>query len=260
MQFHSVKPEQDSARWALKSTDVSTAVAPTEAPAPPNRRPISRRRALPGGRAVVGGFLVALSLVAIFTGYTRATSEPRVMFVVARSDLTVGDVIKLDDLALVPMDLPAATTGSRAFTDPESLVGATVLGPIAKGELVQAGAVLRRFGATGGGPQVSLALPSSRAVGGSLAAGELVDVLATYGSGVDAYTVTVVREARVVRVDATGGALSDGASLVITLAVSSHDDARAVSHSASAADVSVVRSDGTRSAGDSYRTPLPDED
>lgn len=182
------------------------------------------------------------------------------LFVVARTDLTVGDVITKDDLALVAMDLPASLTGSRAFTDADALVGATVLGPVAKGELVQAGAVLRRDSATPSGPQVSLALPSSRAVGGSLVAGELVDVLATYGSGVDAYTVTVVRQARVVRVDETGGALSDGASLVVTLAVLSHDDARAVSHSASAAEVSVVRSAGARTGADTYRTPLPEED
>lgn len=259
MRFHSGEVEQDFDPRALNSTQVSTAVAPTEAPAPPARPPITRRRGLPGGRAVVGGFLVALSLVAIFAGYTRATTDPQVMFVVARNDLTVGDVITREDLALVPMDLPAAITGSRAFTSADSLVGATVLGPIAKGELVQAGAVLRRAGGTSSGPQVSLALPSSRAVGGSLVAGELVDVLATYGTGVDAYTVTVVREARVVRVDETGGALSDGASLVVTLAVASHDDARAVSHSASAGEVSVVRSDGNVSGGDSYRTPLPDE-
>lgn len=204
--------------------------------------------------------MVALSLVAIFAGYTRATSEPQVLFVVARTDLTVGDVITRADLALVPMELPARLTGSRAFTDADGLVGATVLGPVAKGELVQAGAVLRKVGGSPKGPQVSLALPSSRAVGGSLVAGEMVDVLATYGSGVDAYTVTVVREARVVRVDETGGALSDGASLVVTLAVASHEDARAVSHSSAAAEVSVVRSAGSRTGGDSYRTPLPEED
>ena len=238
---------------------MSTAVAQTEAPAPPARQSIGRRRGLPGGRAVVGGFLVALSLIAIFAGYIGATSETQVLFAVARNDLTVGDVIGPGDLAMVPMDLPPEITGSRAFTDHDALVGATVLGPIAKGELIQAGAVLRREGGEANGPQVSVALPSSRAVGGSLVPGELVDVLATYGTGVDAYTLTVVREARVVRVDEAGGALSDGASLVVTLAVTTNDDARAVSHSSSAAEVSVVRSAGARSGGDSYRTPLPDE-
>ena len=200
---------------------------------------------------------MALSLLAIYAGYARATADPQTLFVVARNHLTVGDVISRGDLAMVAMDLPGEITGSRAFTDADALVGATALGPIAKGELVQAGSVLRRDSANSG-PQVSLALPSSRAVGGSLVAGELVDVLATYGTGVDAYTITVVRQARVVRVDETGGALSDGASLVVTLAVSSHDEARAVSHSAAAAEVSVVRSsDGGAGGSDSYRTPLP---
>ena len=258
MSFHPRSPEGISAATP-NCFHVSTAVAQTEAPAPPAHQSIGRRRGLPGGRAVVGGLLVAVSLIAIFAGYLGATSDAQVLFAVARNDLTVGDVIAPGDIAMVPMDLPADITGSRAFTDPDALIGATVLGPIAKGELVQAAAVLRREGDGTNGPQVSVALPSSRAVGGSLVPGELVDVLATYGTGVDAYTLTVVREARVVRVDEAGGALSDGASLVVTLEVSTHDDARAISHSSSAAEVSVVRSAGARSGGDSYRTPVPAE-
>lgn len=158
------------------------------------------------------------------------------------------------------MDLTSAATAGRAFTDPDVLVGSTVLGPIAKGELVQASSVVRRSASDSRGPQVSLALPASRAVGGSLVAGELVDVLVTYGTGVDAYTLTVVRSARIARIDQTGGALSDGSSLVITLAVATHDDARSVSHSAAAGEVAIVRSDGSRDGSDTYRTPRPDED
>lgn len=239
---------------------MSTAVAPTHAPAPPTQRPITRRRRLPATRAVVGGFLVALSLVAIFTAYTGATAPPTARFVIAGRDLAIGDVISGDDLALAPMDLPSATTAGRAFTDPDLLVGSTVLGPISKGELVQASSVVRRGSSDARGPQVSLAVPVSRAVGGSLVAGELVDVVVTYGTGVDAYTLTVVRSARIARIDQTGGALSDGASLVVTLAVSSHDDARSVSHSAAAGEVAIIRSDGSRAGTDTYRTPRPDED
>ena len=50
-------------------------------------RPLRRRRALPGGRAVVGGFLIALAAVGIFAAYTGATSDGRQRFVVARNDL-----------------------------------------------------------------------------------------------------------------------------------------------------------------------------
>lgn len=233
------------------------------APPPPTQvvapRAVSRRQSLPGGRAVVGGFLVAFAVVAIFAAYQRAAAGPEVRLVVASNDLEIGERIERGDLALVPVQISGSTTTSRTFTDPSRLVGATVVGPVARGELVQASDVVRREGGADTA-EVSLAVPASKAVGGSLVRGELVDVLATYGSGVDAYTLTVVRGARVVRADAAGGPLGDGGSLVVTLSVRGHEEARAVSHSAAAADVSIVRSGGDQAAGDTYRTPPPSED
>ena len=48
---------------------------PSESTAPPASRPLRRRRGLPSGRAVVGGFLVALAAVGVFAAYTSATPD-----------------------------------------------------------------------------------------------------------------------------------------------------------------------------------------
>src|SRR5205085_11204950 len=63
------------------------------------RRVVARRPALPGGRAVVGGFLVALAAVGGFAGWTRATADTRVRYLAASRDLPVGRRIGPGDLA-----------------------------------------------------------------------------------------------------------------------------------------------------------------
>src|SRR5687768_720166 len=50
-------------------------------------RAVRRRSALPTGRAVVGGFLVALAALGIFAAYSSATAGPTTSYVVARRDL-----------------------------------------------------------------------------------------------------------------------------------------------------------------------------
>src|SRR3954452_11808754 len=75
--------------------------------ATPSGPTIRRRTPLPGGRAVIGGFLVALAATAVFAAYTRATTTPEQRFVVARRALAPGHHITRADLALTPMRVPA---------------------------------------------------------------------------------------------------------------------------------------------------------
>lgn len=203
-------------------------------------RRLGRRRTLPGGRAVVGGFLVALAAVGVFAGYTSATADTRHPFLVARRDLPLGHRVVASDLAALPMDLPARLRG-RVYRDAAALVGAVVIGPVAAGELVQSSAVVR---ATGDGPgerQISFPIESARAVGGGLRRGEFVDVLATYGTGADGFTTAVVRGARVADRSQARGSLSDGGTEVITLVLPRPDDALAVAHAVSSGTVMLVR-------------------
>jgi flagella basal body P-ring formation protein FlgA len=85
---------------------------------------------------VVGGLLVALSAVGIFAGYLGATGDDRRPYVVATSDLAVGHRITAADLAVVRIDLPPALH-RVAHDRPGPLVGAVVLGPVGRGELLQ---------------------------------------------------------------------------------------------------------------------------
>ncbi|MGI8685749.1 MAG: SAF domain-containing protein [Acidimicrobiales bacterium] len=211
-------------------------------------RPLRRHRALPGGRAVVGGFLVALAAVGVFAGYTSATADTREPYLVARQDLALGHRITKDDLGTLPMDLPALLR-SKVYRDPSQLVGAMVIGPVTKGELVQSSSV--QTGDVGDADrQISISIDSARAMNGQLRRGEFVDVVATYGIGTDGYTTAVVRGARVADRSETRGALSDGGNEVITLALPEQADTLAVAHAANTGSIMLVRVAGPPAAGD----------
>jgi Flp pilus assembly protein CpaB len=205
----------------------------------------------------VGGFLVALSAVGVFVAWSAATRGPSSTYVVARHDLQIGHRIVSDDLALLPMQLPEVLARRGAFSSERALVGATVVGPVRKGELVQSGDVVDAKGPSGT-LEVSFPIESSRAVGGSLRPGEFVDVLATFGAGGDTYTTTVVQGARVLDVGDGGGALTDSNTRTISLAVTNPTEARAVVHAVNAGKVVLIRSRAagtTDDRGGTYRAP-----
>jgi Flp pilus assembly protein CpaB len=220
-------------------------------------RPLKRRSSLPSGRAVVGGFLVALSALGIFAAWSQATAGPTTSYVVARSDIPIGTRLTEDDLTLLPMELPEVVVGAAVFDAEGPLVGATTVGPIRRGELVQAGDVVKK---RSGGEEleISFAIDSSRALAGTLRPGERVDVLATFGGGGESYTVTVVRQARVLETTTDGNALADGSTEVISLALQTSDEALALSHAVNAGEVTLVRSTGATGSGpvgQTYRAP-----
>jgi Flp pilus assembly protein CpaB len=217
----------------------------------PPARTIRRRVALPAGRALVGGFLVAASLLGVFAAYTGATTETQRRYVVARRSLAPGVHLSASDLALVPMDVPAGI-GFRSVTP---LLGATTVGPVGKGELIQPSGVVAT-GSRVADRQLSIPIDSSRAVSGDLRAGDRVDVAATFGSGQDAYTVFVVRNAQVLSRQQSGSGLGGTRSEVIVVSLPSSADALAVSHAISVGQLSVVRATGALLAGeDPYRAP-----
>src|SRR5688500_9557620 len=165
--------------------------APTERaevrnPGGAGSRPLRRRASLPTGRAVVGGFLVALAALGVFVAYSRAAAGPSTSYVVARHDIPVGSRLTADDLTTLPMELPGVVAANAAFTREAKVVGATTVGPIRRGELVQAGDVVQKRSAADE-LEVSFSIAASRAIGGTLRPGDRIDVLATFGSGADTY-------------------------------------------------------------------------
>src|SRR5438105_10629413 len=74
----------------------------------------SRRGALPSGRAVVGGFLVALAAVGIVTAVEAGSDGPGGRAVRLRHDVRAGSVLVAGDLEVVPVDVPDGVASGLA--------------------------------------------------------------------------------------------------------------------------------------------------
>src|SRR5688500_3163670 len=104
-------PEVAEARGALAAGDEAVDTVPVAPRSAPGRT-IDRRRPLPGGRALLGGFLVAVAIVGTFTAYTRSTVTATVDYVVAARDIDAGATLRASDLTVRAMTLPAASSAS----------------------------------------------------------------------------------------------------------------------------------------------------
>lgn len=207
----------------------------------------------PNSRTIVGGLLVSTAALAAFLSVSGAGGSPQQSVVISRRALAAGERLDISTLATTSVDTRTAES-LRAFLSVDALAGAVALAPIGEGELVQRSAVLT------GGPteptrQFSFPVDRERALNGDLRSGERVDVLATYGSGSDATTTVLARDANVIRVtDAKSGSLGSSGKLIVTLALTSPDQLLDAVHAAQVASITVVRSTlagetvGTRSA------------
>jgi hypothetical protein len=227
-------------------------------------RAVRRTRTLPGGRAVVGGLLVAASAVGVFAAFLHATSEPSTSYLVARSTVEPGT--RLDSIATlaelfearaIDLDGDLARRAIR-LDDADSLLGRLVLPPLEPGELLPRSALVAD-GGVAYAHKLSFAIDRSAALAGDLEVGERLDVLATYGSGADAYTAYVVRGvplvARSGEVIGSGALGGGGGPLTLTVAVTSPEDVQALAHAVATAEIVVVRS--TVAEGDRSRAPGP---
>jgi Flp pilus assembly protein CpaB len=224
--------------------DIST-LAPPEGGAAGNGhvrgrpRTLRRQRSLPSGRAVAGGLLVAIAAIGIFWAYTRFSEGPRHAYVVLRNPVRVGARIKAADLQLQKMDLPVSLQ-RQAFDAPGQLVGTTAIAPLVAGQLVQQGDVEK----VGSGRAREVTFTVDRAhTSGVVAAGEYVDVIATYGAGEQTKSQMVMRHVLVIGFAGNRGTFTDGAYQV-SVAVESEADALKLTAATQGAKVSLLRSSG----------------
>lgn len=206
------------------------------------------RRALPSGRALSGGFLVAVASVGTFAAYRGSSSRPTHRYVTAAQDIAAGETVGADDVRTAPVDLPD-DIAAHAFVDAGEVVGRVALAPVASGELLQTSAVADRDKAD---PRYELSVPveRARALAGALESGELVDVVATIGTGSDAKTTVVAHRAAVVRVlDAKRAAVGSTGDIVVELALPTADEVLAVTHASQAGTLTIVRATGAAAAG-----------
>lgn len=235
------------------------AAAPDTSPEGRRSRRISRKRSLPGSRAVVGALLVTAAAVGVFASYLDATAEPTTSYVVAQTDHPVGTVLTSELLrdrsqfGAVPVDLPDEIDGAIAASDALDFAGTVTVAPLSAGDLVMTSGVASGD-ATDGTSRLSFPILSSRAVGGELGRGDVIDVVATYVDSSEVETRYVVREVRITDVDRTDGAIGAAGELILTLALPDGQAVLDVAQALDVAEVFVVRSpltmDGQATEGD----------
>jgi len=207
----------------------------TEGRQPAARRVVARAPGVPGGRAVVGGLLVALAGVGTFASWRQATGTPDRSYAVAARTLQPGDPLTADAVRFERVDLPEGLAGGAFRTEAE-LEGRVLVAPVAQGELLQAGA-LSDQGDAQPAAEVSVALARDLAVDGRVRTGDTVDVYATH----DGATAAVAEGVRVVAVTESGGAFGDGRELTVTLALADPSRRVPVIHAARDGQVTLVR-------------------
>lgn len=217
-------------------------------------RQFAARASLGGTRALVGGLLVAVAAVGFFAAYADLEAGPSTSFVVARRDLPAGARLGPGDLGTEAMDLPAAVAG-RSFTDTAVLDGATLVAPLAAGELVQSSSVVAK--PSGAASRELTFAVAGVALASTVEAGERIDVLATYGSGEGAFTEVVAADVVVVAMATLDGRLGEPGSRSLTLALDDPAQALAVSHALQAARVTILRATGAEPLGPVTRYGQP---
>lgn len=207
--------------------------------------------AIPRQRALLGGLLIAIAAVLAFLASSGHSSPPSTDIVIARHRITPGMTLGEADIELVSIAITDAVA-VHGFDSTEALIGASTLAPIDQGELVQRSAV--RTITAGAEPGFSFPIDREHAVDGDLRPGDSVDVLATFGSGIEAETAVLARSIRVSEIT-EGDASSVGGTgrLVITATFSSLDQVLDIAHAAQVAALTVIRTTGITPGSDGRR-------
>ncbi|MFP4512119.1 MAG: SAF domain-containing protein [Acidimicrobiales bacterium] len=198
---------------------------------------------MPSGRAMVGGLLVAVAMVGAVALSRSAGAPPTVPTVVASAAISPSEALGPHNLTVAELALPDELIDST-YPDPDALAGTVSRSHIGVGEVLQRGGVVESTATqrdAAPAREVSLRVDGDRAVDGRLEAGDRVDVLASYGNGIDALTYVVLADAPVLSAARTDGGVSSGQTLVLTLALSRRDDTISLAHAVDNADITVVR-------------------
>lgn len=206
------------------------------------RRTTGRRRALPNGRAVVGGLLVAAAAVGTYAAWSAADDPPSTRYAVAARDLAVGQAIDAADIELVAFDAPARIAANAfAEADAQLVIGQITVSPITAGDLLQRSAMVVPEGADRS-RQLSFPIDVADALAGTIERGERIDVLVTYGAAGDAVTEVVVEGAVIAEIRGTG---SDArGQFIVLLSIPDDADLLALTTAVRRGDLTLVRTTG----------------
>jgi Flp pilus assembly protein CpaB len=211
----------------------------------PRRRPRRLLQPLP----LAALLLILLALIGYWSVYARTTRRTQVL--VAAHALPAGRVLRASDLADAGL---AASRGVLATLVPASeqslLVGRALKQPVAAGAPIPAAALAT---ARGGGTSMTLAVPVQHALGGQLAPGDRVTVLATYtnASG-QAQTRAVARNLEVLDVGTASGFNASAQTIPVTVALPNPSLASALALANEAGKLDLLRESGSGSSA-----PIP---
>jgi Flp pilus assembly protein CpaB len=191
-------------------------------------------RALPSGRAVAGGLLVAVAALGTFAVATRNDAGPTTRYLVLAETVAAGAPLA-DAVREEAIDLPQGSVDrvvpASSMDRLDGWVAAVDLAPgdlLLRSQLVRAG--------TGAGYEVAVALDPERSLAGRVSAGGRVDVLATVGD----CTSVLVANAELAAVERPGSEFG-GSRSVVVLRVPQPADALAVVHAQEAGTLTLAR-------------------
>lgn len=230
-------------------------IKPPESPAPSStptgaggHRTLRATRALPGSRAVVGGLLVAVAALGTWYVAAGADRETDTHYLVAARALGPGERIAPADLTSVAADLPEELAGA-AFTHPDEIADHVALGPIASGELIQAGSVTEVQPSELA--ELSFSVEAERAVGGDLRVGDLIDLFDTDERAGSEGTRRVLAEATILDITRPDDGLGRNRMVTITVGVEDPELLPDAVRATRTGTISVVRVTGVTPAGPS---------
>jgi hypothetical protein len=194
------------------------------------------------GRAALGAALVTASILLLYVAWVRATDTDTRTVVVAARSLDPGHTLVADDLRVeeIQLDGMGGAALRTTFGQIDVLIGATTLGPVGDGELLQAGSVIKKAG----GPaslEIGLSLEPADAVGGKLRAGDRVDVYLADG---DDRAVAPLLASDVPIVWVGPRTESSGPRIQLTIGLPDRSSVAAIVGAKADSGVSLVRSTG----------------
>lgn len=171
------------------------------------------------------GILLFASSVLLGHRVLSQAANPDLVWAAVR-DLPQGYVLTPDDLRAVELHLGTDTL-SRYWDTTADLAGTVLTRPISEGEFVARSGV-DETPVAGAERSITIPIPAEHAIGGDLAAGDRVDIYATFDAGdARARTSLLAREIEILEiVHSTGLAFDDEAFVGVTVGVSSEDAAR----------------------------------
>lgn len=243
-----------------------------------SRRNFTWRPGLPSRRSAVGAMLITAAAVTAFSVAGGDDLSEPAWWLAADSDLRQGQTLSNGDLRAVPLDASDAVA-PRLFAEGESLEGAVLLAPVAEGDLLARSAVRqtrsddgRGRGSDGpgtevpgsGGPdgyELTIEVASSQALGGDLRVGEIVEILATGGTGPESATRVAAHGALVLAASAPADdSLAGVTGHQVTLWLDDPEEALATAHAAQAEEITVMRAGGAIGSGPSIDSTVTSPD